>query len=292
MDPKEDAVEEVVDRGDEIIEETKPDDPDAGTKELAEAIGLGEEETPIEEVVEDKEPMLPKSRYDSVARQNRELEARIAELEQAGKQKEADVAREEQTKSMETHIAELDVQYAEAVKEGDTDAMAQLRAQQREAEREMYRMEMQETGESSAAQAREQVRLDLTIDAIEENYEQLNPEADGYDQKLVDEIQELRAGFEATGRYSPTQALIKAVKTLVPDPVSEVEDPTSKTTSTKDLRKKVDAANKQPPDINDVGEQGNAAGKDTEDPSALDLSAEDFESLPESTLKRMRGDNF
>lgn len=286
--------EEVVDRGDEIIEETEAEETPEVVEEVSAEEDAGLEEEDAEEVVaeEPKEPMLPKSRYDSVAAKNRELEARIAEMEAQGRQEEAQAQREEQTYSLEEHIAALDEQYADAVKDGDSAAMARIRAEQRNAEREMFRMEMQQTGEQSASQAREQVRLDLTIDAIEENYTQLNPNGDDYDQALVDEIQELRNGFEATGKYSPTQALIRAVKIMIPDAPATAENKVDKAADSKSLKKKVAAANKQPPSLDSVGEQGNAAGKDTNDPDPSQMSIEDMEALPESTLKRMRGDIF
>jgi hypothetical protein len=49
---------------------------------------------------------------------------------------------------------------------------------------------------SSRKQARaiavEQVRLDLMVERLEQEYPQINPDADEYDQDLVDEVMELR----------------------------------------------------------------------------------------------------
>ena len=107
---------------------------------------------------------------------------------------------------------------------------------------------------------------------------------------------ELRQGFEATGKYTPTQALLRAVKFVLPEnTVKEAETPREEPkpkTDAKNLRNKVDAANKQPPDTDSVGEQGNSMGKNAEDPNPLDMSEEDWDALPESTLKRMRGDLY
>jgi hypothetical protein len=302
----EDAMDEALaDRGDTVNEETEEDKAAASDQNDTKAAKGGKEPAADAEVEEEsgedeseeesvtKEPMLPKSRYDSVAARNRDLEARIAELEAQGKQKEANAAKEKQVTDTEASIAELDIKYAEAVKDGDAESMAQIRAQQREAERELLRAEMQQTGQSSAEFAQEQVRLDLTIDAIEEQYPQLDPNADDYNESLVNEIQELRAGFEATGRYSPTQALIKSVKTLVPEstaPAPEVAE--TPAPDQKKLKKKIAAANKQPPNLDDVGDQGNSGGMDSTDPDPTQMSVEDLEALPESTLKRMRGDVY
>jgi myosin heavy subunit len=282
--------EEVVDRGDDILAEVE---------EEVEEIVAEEEEVVDEDYDEEedepkakKEPMLPKSRYDSVAAKNRELEARIAEMEAAGKAKQVAQQREEQTNEMEDLISRLDADYAEAVKDGDTEAMSRIRKEQRAAEREMYRMEMQESDQRSVSQAQEQVRLDLTIDAIEQQYEQLNPESDNYAQNIVDQIQELRSGFEATGRYTPTQALVRAVKFVLPDnPVAAAQAaPQAKPKG--NLSKKVAAANAQPPSMDGVGDQGNSGGKTTVDPNPLEMTEDDWAALPESTLKRMRGDAY
>jgi hypothetical protein len=153
-------------------------------------------------------------------------------------------------------------------------------------------MEMQESDQRSVSQAQEQVRLDLTIDAIEQQYEQLNPESDNYAQNIVDQIQELRSGFEATGRYTPTQALVRAVKFVLPDnPVAAAQAaPQAKPKG--NLSKKVAAANAQPPSMDGVGDQGNSGGKTTVDPNPLEMTEDDWAALPESTLKRMRGDAY
>ena len=78
---------------------------------------------------------------------------------------------------------------------------------------------------------------------------------------------------------------------MIPEAPATIEKSVEKT-ATGDLKKKVSAAGKQPPSLNNVGEQGNAGGKTTADPDPSAMTLEDLESLPESTLKRMRGDAF
>jgi len=300
MPPVEDENKDLEDRGDDLsnLPEGKEVDKDVDPKGAAPEDDKGAEGAAPEEEDDDvkKEPMLPKSRYDSVAARNRELEARIQELENAGKKEEADAKRQEQVDNAEQEIINLDKQIMQALKDGDDDKAAELRSKQRAAEREQMRLEMRENDQKSVSEAQEQVRLDLTLDAIEENYDQLNPDHDDYDKQLVAEIQELRLGFLATKRYTPTQALIKAVKTLVPDPqvkhtaenTNKGEDPEAKK---KNLKKKLDAADKQPPDLDGVGDPGNSGGMG-DLPDGSKLTEADLDSLPESSLKRLRGDIF
>ena len=95
--------------------------------------------------------------------------------------------------------------------------------------------------------------------------------------------------------YQAADALTKATKYVVsgntPAPVQEAAPPKSngaviQKKKTAAVKKKIEASQSQPPDLKG---QGNAErGEGTFDVNAL--SEDEFNALPEETLRRMRGD--
>jgi hypothetical protein len=159
-------------------------------------------------------------------------------------------------------------------------------------------MDMDESSDSTTDAAREQVRLDMAIDHIEATHDEFNPDSEGYSQEVVDKVQELRNGFVATGKYSATQALLRAMDFVLPkkamDAPEDDADPDAKAKKEDELRrtglkKATDASNKTPADAKGTGDDSDSAG--LQDTINVDkLSYEDIAALPEATLKRMRGD--
>lgn len=292
---------DVVDEADpDETPDPKEDDDDGVQKQETDAKKpKAEEEVEGDEDDEEdkgkKEPMIPKSRYDSKAAENRELKERLDRIEREKQTEARKTQKQETTTSLEAEIETLEDQLYEAIGKDEMDKAKELRKQIRGKERELFQSEMKESATETSDRTREQVRLDLTIDHIEQTHEQFNPDSDKYDAALVSKVQELRAGFEATGNYTPTQALLKAIDVYMPKgAVKEVEKAgTDKKVDEErrkaGLKKATDAANKQPVDADGVGDDADAAGKKGE-LNADKLTYDDVANLPESTLKRMRGD--
>jgi hypothetical protein len=130
---------------------------------------------------------------------------------------------------------------------------------------------------------------------IEEEHPEINPDDDTvYDQDVVDEVVEIQEAMILKG-YSKSEALIRAVSYVIPNPDSKVAELSGE----RDKKAERDAAakekaaktaSKQAPDTKDVGKSGASAGAADSYPDAEKLSEEEFDSLPETTKKRMRGD--
>lgn len=243
--------------------------------------------------------MIPKSRLDAKTKQNRELQARLDRMEKA----EADAAITKETgdirTGIESELTEMDAAINKAIADDDMEEATRLRGVVRSKERELWQLDMSESAAATTDETREQVRLDLTIDHIESTYDQFNPDSKGYEQETVDKVQELRKGFYATGEYTPTQALLRAMDFVLPkkdmnDMKDAAADAGAKANKEAELtkaglKKATDAANKQPPDASKLGDDADKHG--LQDEINVDkLSYEDVASLPEATLKRMRGD--
>lgn len=309
---------EEIDRGDFLEDETAEETEEEATEEEGTEEPAGEEpegsegddtegsegaeeddsESDAGEVEEEEEPepepeehMLPKSRYDSVQKRNRALQEKIERMENEREQMLANRKEPEaEDTTTNTRLSELDDEINDALLDGDKDKAKSLRAEQRELEHSVFTAELQETTRSVTIQAREQVRLDASVDFLEATYTELNTQSDDFDQVKVDELESLRHAFVASGDYSPSQALLKAANYVFPNmPEMPADAPAPKASKKDAIKKAVKARKKQPPDINGVGEDADAAGiKDEID--AMALTEKDFDALPEATLRRLRGD--
>lgn len=245
-------------------------------------------------------PMIPKSRLDAKTAQNRALQEKLARYEKQEQESAAAQQNEDARTTLETELASMDAEINKAIAEDNIDEANRLRGEQRAKERELWQLDLDETAAVTTDQTREQVRLDLTIDHIETTYDQFNPDSDDYSQETVDKVQELRSGFYATGKYTPTQALLRAMDFVLPKKdMTDVNDAAKDAGKKADveaertkagLKKATEAADKQPPDTSKLGDDADKHG--LQDEINVDkLSYEDVAALPEATLKRMRGDS-
>lgn len=281
---------ETPDTGDKGDDEGKDGDGDEGAGDE------GDDEGDEDKGKKPAEPMIPKSRYDSKAAENRSLKEKLAQYERDKAAKAAESKKQEQTQSLETEIDTLEDQYMEAISKDEMDKAKQLRKEIRAKEREMFKTELETESGKTTDRTREQIRLDMTIDSIEQNHPEFNPDSDSYDEELVTKVQELRMGFEATGKYSQTQALLKAMDYVMPKRDASKDVPSDKQVDNEaeerrkaGLKKATEASNRQPPKTGKTGEESTAMGKDKE-LNVDKLSYDDIAKLPESTLRRLRGD--
>lgn len=252
-----------------------------------------------DEDADKKEAMIPKSRLDTKTKQNKALQDRIDRYEQQDTAAATAKTVDDAKAVIETELGDLDAAITKAIVDDDPDEATRLRGVVRTKERELWQIDMDASAATTTDETREQVRLDLTIDHIESTYDQFNPDSKGYEQETVDKVQELRDGFFATGKYTATQALLRAMDYVLPkkdmNDVKDVADGAGKKADKEaeltkaGLKKATDAANKQPPDASKSGDDSDKHGLG-EELNVDKLTYEDVASLPEATLKRMRGD--
>ena len=155
------------------------------------------------------------------------------------------------------------------------------------------RQEMSQT----VNQDRQMTALQQAANAMEEAYPVFNRNSDVFNEDYTNEVVELRDMFIQRG-YEAVDALSKAVKYVVKD--YDLDQPQESAPSLAGsaqksdelakkralVSKKLQAAEAQPPEL--PGESSALHGE-----KALDVSAmteEEFNALPEATLKRLRGD--
>ena len=280
----EDAEEETVaEEPEEIVSEDEQ-----STEEETEPEAELEEEPVVEEKAA-KKPMVPKARLDEVLAKQKALQKQLDEINAANEKAE------EAPESYDFDAKE--VEYQNMVLDGETDKAVALRREIRKAEREQLEYEMRQEMSQTVNQDRQMTALQQAANAMEDAYPVFDRNSDDFNEDMTNEVVELRDAFMMKG-YEAVDALSKAVKYVVKDhDLDQVQESApslaGKAQKSDELAKKraqvskkLKAAEAQPPEL--PGESSSNHGE-----KGLDLSTmteEEFDALPEATLKRLRGD--
>ena len=300
----EEPVAEAPEEVEEEVEET--------TAEVEEAEEEVEEveEQPEEEVAElEEEPVpepkpkgkgqtVPKSRMDEVIAERNELRREMEALKEA--QKPAAPA------APAYDFEAKEKQYQDLILDGEAEKASALRSEINQKTRETLSAELAQEVETTITRKNEESALQLAADKLQVDYPQFNEDSSDYDEALTQEVIDLRDAFIIKGER-PVDALAKASSFIIKNhdlttpapeeesskglagkaaPAKKAVDEVSKKRA--EVAKKLDAASKQPPEL--PGESSSSHGEKAVDISTL--SEEEFNALPEATLKRLRGDIF
>lgn len=269
----------------ETTEEAEP--------ELEEAAELEEETEP-----EPKKPMVPKSRLDEVLAKQRKLQEQLDALT-AEKQVPETPPEEPAPEPYDFDAKELE--YQEHVLNGETDKAVALRKEIRAAEKADLEYEMGQKFNQQTTQNRQLDELQAVASKMEAEYPVFDQNSEVFNQEYTNEVIDLRDAFVAKGN-APAEALQKAVNYVVKTNNLGVEESVAEDKSAltakpkqsqdqvakkrKEVSKKLKAAESQPPDM--PGESSSAHGEKVVDISSM--TDDEFNALPEATLKRLRGD--
>ena len=280
----EDAEEETVaEEPEEIVSEDEQ-----STEEETEPEAELEEEPVVEEKAA-KKPMVPKARLDEVLAKQKALQKQLDEINAANEKAE------EAPESYDFDAKE--VEYQNMVLDGETDKAVALRREIRKAEREQLEYEMRQEMSQTVNQDRQMTALQQAANAMEDAYPVFDRNSDDFSEDMTNEVIELRDAFMMKG-YEAVDALSKAVKYVVKDHDLDQAQESAPSLAGKaqksdelakkraQVSKKLKAAEAQPPEL--PGESSSNHGE-----KGLDLSTmteEEFDALPEATLKRLRGD--
>ena len=260
----------------------------SGGEQAAAAEGDGSEgEAAVDEgeSAPKREPMLPKSRYDSVRRRLREAEAK---LEEQAKQDAENPPEPDAPRDFDAEIGVLNKQFTQALLDADAEKSAELNQQMMalQAERTQAMFESSRTDVISAAH--DATLTNTLVDELVAENARLNPDSDSFDQTLVTRMNNMRRFFEDTDGLTESQALVKTVETLMPEVFEQT--PTD-TKAAKKLADKIEAAGKQPPNANSTGEDAPAYGQgQVLDPMKLTL--DDLDKVTDEQWDDMLGNNF
>jgi len=227
----------------------------------------------------EKEPMIPKSRFDEVLQKQKALQKQLNEAQNPPPEaiKEAP----------EYNFDQKEQEYQELVLNGESEKASSLRAEIREAEKQQMMFEMQSRMGQTVQQSNEATELQTKAVEIQKIYPILDETSAVYDEVKTQEVLDLRDAYMIQGRTG-AEALQKAVDLLMPSPVdAKTPDPVQQKVAEKkkvaNVNKKIEAAESQPPAMKGKNKAEKKVDINT-------LSVDEFDALPPETLKRMRGD--
>jgi hypothetical protein len=281
----EDAEEETAaEESEEVVaEDEAAEQPEEGTEQD------DAEEEPVAERKPAKKPMVPKARLDEVLAKQKALQKQLDEINAANEKAE------EAPESYDFDAKE--VEYQNMVLDGETEKAVALRREIRKAERDTLEYEMRQEMNQTVNQDRQMTALQQAANAMEDAYPVFDRNSDDFNEDMTNEVVELRDAFMMKG-YEAVDALSKAVKYVVKDHDLDQAQESAPSLAGKakksdelakkraQVSRKLKAADAQPPEL--PGESSSNHGE-----KALDLSTmteEEFDALPEATLKRLRGD--
>ena len=265
----------------------KKKDDDSEEEEEEDDDSEEEEEEPEEKAKSVPLHVLRKSQQKRRDAENRakELEAKLKDLEgeKSDRQKQKF---DKLTERMDSLYEEIE----NARAEGRTRDAAKLQKELDEHRADMTRAEAAWHATKQALAQQSLVAFNALVSELEAIDPRFDETDDEFDEDLVDRVGELTEAYEAKGLNAP-EALRKALRVILGnDPFREVkklarEQPKQEAEKRKtDVRKNLAAAKKQPPE--DAGKTRERSGKI----NPLTLSDDDWEKLPESTRKKLRGD--
>lgn len=292
------------------VEEITPADAEAVAAENPEPEpevpdGTGDNEVKPEETPAPTPHQIPKARLDREIQKRRELEQQLAELqsvkrvEQAIEDKPIDLSgsvdMEAITKALDMNLDGKNSEAAAIIAEQLQNAVKFGSEATRDQMKELVAASTEAAVNQAVGQVRQQsvaTEMETVIAEIEQDYPIFNPDAEGFDQALVDRAQTMRRVLEADGA-APAEALREAVNLTIsrhrPDLVkTPAPAPTpAEKTEAKARQRNAAAAEAQPP-----RQAGQANGKEGTTLDINNLSEEEFDALPDSVLAELRGDQL
>ncbi len=241
------------------------------------------------------EPRIPKARFDEAVAKERTraeaLERQLAELQAA----QVQVKKQEDTAKLDAEIYELEKQRAKMLLDGEAEKAAEIASLIRAKERQLAIEESRSMSAQAKEQAREEIRMELTVEKIEVEYPALNPDSEEFDEDLVDLVLSKQRSLMQKEGLSPSKALVKAASSVMGRFGSKSEEVRQKGLK-KDVedrkqaqvKKNIDTAKRQPASMKDSGLDSDKMGDKAVD--IANMSFDEFEALPEATKAKLRGD--
>ena len=270
-----------------VSEQTEENDEEGVLEEAAETEAKAESEAEPEQE-QPKKPMVPKSRLDEVLAKQKALQKQLDDLK-AQNEKPEDAPEEYE-------FAKKEVEYQNLLLDGEAEKAAALRQEIRKAERDQISYEMRQEMSQKVAHNQQATALQTAAADLEANFPVFDQNSESFNKEYTQEVVDLRDAFITQG-YGAVDALSKAANFVIksydiaepaPSLGTESKKPSTDEVAKKraEVDRKIKAAEAQPPEL--TGESSANKGEKAMDVTTM--SEEEFNALPEATLKRLRGD--
>lgn len=230
----------------------------------------------------------------TLATQLAERDARIAELEAARNPPANPPAGEDPMQAFNDELNGLYEKVEELRLDGETKQAAQVQRQIDAMNSQLLLAQSRQVAKEATSGAKLAERYNSYLDSVEATFPELTKGSDTFDADKVADVNLTAQAYEKAGMH-PLDAIQKAVKLVMGETVEARQSkaaappppvaPAAPATKTRDLNKAVDAANRQPPDMSTTG-----VNKDDTKINISQLSDEEFDKLPLTKQREMRGD--
>lgn len=290
------------DEGDEpeAVQDAEEEEEPAAEAEEEESLAAAAEEEEEEDepgAKADEPIMIPKSRFDEAQQKARQREEELQRRLDAAEERKQSETTSENVQELENELDKLDAQYAELLLEGETEKANAVRKQWRQKQNDLFDIRLEQRSSLASKQAIEGMRFDRQLAEYEVKFPVINPDSEDFNQDVANEVADLMSAFEAKG-WNSVAALNKAIKYVIPADTGntgspDVDPDIVRTKRKVAARKKVaDVAKKSPPDITDKGRDTDKVGTGDGLPDVTKMTPEQFASLSEAQLRKLRGDTL
>ena len=254
-----------------------------------------------------KPHMIPKARLDQQLAKTRELEheniriqeqMRIMQDQFISHQQQQAQSEEPQPQEPQFDFGGKYKEMQEAYIDGESDKasniFSEIMGNQQQVLQEGFQKQINHTLEANNLKMGMEQQLASAAREIAEVYPELDIDSpDTFNKELTDQVNELMVAYselkndQGMYTYSPAEALKKAASVFAPNlSKGAPEASAAPAEEGKDLSKKIDAANSQPPNL--PGDSATSHGERKINP--LTMTEAEWDALPPSTLARLRGD--
>ena len=249
-----------------------------------------------------KGKFIPLDRHEKLLKKERERrEAAEAQLQQ-GRAGQQVVKANELLETVENELVAMEEKYNELLAEGDTKGAAQMMTSIRRKNAELQTVTAEQRDAEVMARAVEKVRYDEALDRIEQEYPELDPESDDYDEDKYQDVVDLMQAGQRRG-LSATKALQRAVaRTMGAETAGQKRATTVQPrVDEKDVagqrraeavKRNLEVAGKQPPATHKAGAGNDVAGGALTAKAVMDMSDAEFDKLSPKDLAKLRGDTL
>lgn len=306
---EEELGEETADRGDSVSGETEEEADGGTTKETPTEDATTSTETAAAESTEGEEDAkppgsgwVPRHRLNEVSRRLRDAEDRLAQLnrqaqEQPAPQTQGEAQQQQESADEREQLKQVNGELAQAQADGDATKIAELYNRQQDLLINLQTRTVQDMSQSTRQATQDDIAYDRRLSEVESQYPVLNPDGEQYNEELVNTLATVRDAFVGQG-YSQADALDKALTSMDPvlqtyvAPAAQAGETAAQAEARKQeaAQRAQAAAGQQPPASTGVGENSAEMGATSERGGIGQMTEEEFEALPESKKKALRGD--
>lgn len=245
--------------------------------------------------------MIPKSRFDQAVHREREraaqYERELAQYREREQQQNAAMNFE----ASQAQVKDMLKQHSSLLADGELDKASEVMEAVLQLRDDMQNARMTKQADNARNSAKIEVQYDNTVQRLEAEYPEINPDAEEFDPVAVRRVQMMVTGIMQSEGKNPAEALMEATDILLkPAKAARGESLRDKPSldaveagmrrTQQQIDKNIKAAEQQPPATRDIGGDHDKTGGVLDAGQVSRMSWDEFIKVPDDELARMRGD--